>query len=260
MRAAWVSRLGDDGAGARILDALAAEGVHTSWVQRDPQRPTGVMLKDAGATVRYYRTGSAASVMGPEILDGVPAAQARAVLVTGVTALLGEAPHAAGLALLEAARGLRIVDPNLRSGLWGSDRRAELVLPFIERCDLLLGGAGELDEILVGSGVAGGAGWAGPADKAEALARRATAYGPREVVVRTDTTVGALADGSWTALDIRRGAAVDPIGAGDAFNAGYIAARLRGGTVAEALRAGMHCGTAVTTAMSDTAAFPRRSG
>ena len=173
----------------RILDALAAEGVDTSWVRRDPQRPTGLMLKDAGAGVRYYRTGSAASVMGPEILDGVPAAEARAVLVTGVTALLGEAPHAAGLALLEAARGLRIVDPNLRNGLWGSDRRAELVLPFIERCDLLLAGAEELEEILTGAagrvgvqlgcGIGGGR-WA----RSEALARRATAHGPREVVVR----------------------------------------------------------------------------
>jgi 2-dehydro-3-deoxygluconokinase len=271
LRVAWVSRLGEDAAGARILDALATEGVDTSWVRRDPRRPTGVMLKDDGAVVRYYRTGSAASVMGPEILHGVPAAEARAVLVTGVTALLGEAPHAAGLALLEAARGLRIVDPNLRSGLWGSDRRAELVFPFIERCDLLLAGAGELEEILTGAGGAGGSGLrpvgsggsglrpvgSGGEDEAEALARRATAHGPREVVVRSATTIGALVDGSWTALDIRRGAAVDPIGAGDAFNAGYIATRLRGGTVDAALRAGARCGAAVTNAPSDTAGFPR---
>jgi len=50
---------------------------------------------------------------------------------------------------------------------------------------------------------------------------------------------------------------VDPIGAGDAFNAGYIAVRLRGGSIDDALRAGARCGAAVTTAMSDTEAFPR---
>ena len=66
-----------------------------------------------------------------------------------------------------------------------------------------------------------------------------------------------LADGAWHELDIRRADAVDPIGAGDAFNAGYIAVRLRGGSIDEALRAGVHCGTAVTTAVSDTAGFPR---
>ena len=135
LRTAWVSSLGDDAAGARILDALSKESVDTRWVRCDPRRPTGMMLKDPDAGVRYYRTGSAASAMGPDILDGVPVADAGAVLVTGVTALIGDAPHAAGLALLSAARGLRIVDPNLRFGLWGSDRRRELVRPFIERCD-----------------------------------------------------------------------------------------------------------------------------
>ena len=267
LRVAWVSRLGDDAAGDRILDALTSEGVDTRWVRRDPLRLTGVMLKDTAAGVRYYRSGSAASAMSPDLLDGVPVRQARAVLVTGVTALIGATAHAAGLALLEAGHGLRIVDPNLRHGLWGSDRRAELVLPFIERCNLLLSGASELEEILTGAGGAGGSGesggsgrsrGAGGADAAEALARRATAHGPREVVVRSATTIGALAGGSWTELAIARGAAVDPIGAGDAFNAGYIAARLRGERVEAALRAGIHCGTAVTTVMSDTAGFPRR--
>jgi 2-dehydro-3-deoxygluconokinase len=260
LKAAWVSRLGNDAAGDRILDALAAEGVDTTWVRRDPLRPTGVMLKDPAAGVRYYRSGSAASAMRPDLLDGVPVQQARAVLVTGITALIGSTAHSAGLALLEAGHGLRIVDPNLRHGLWGSDRRAELVLPFIERCNLLLSGAGELEEILTGAGGSGRAGESresGGADAAEALARRATAYGPREVVVRSATTIGALAGGSWTELAIARGGAVDPIGAGDAFNAGYIAARLRGDRVEAALGAGIHCGTAVTKSVSDTGGFPR---
>lgn len=260
LKAAWVSRLGNDAAGDRILDALAAEGVDTTWVRRDPLRPTGVMLKDPAAGVRYYRSGSAASAMRPDLLDGVPVQQARAVLVTGITALIGSTAHSAGLALLEAGHGLRIVDPNLRHGLWGSDRRAELVLPFIERCNLLLSGAGELEEILTGAGGSGRSGESresGGADAAEALARRATAYGPREVVVRSATTIGALAGGSWTELAIARGGAVDPIGAGDAFNAGYIAARLRGDRVEAALGAGIHCGTAVTKSVSDTGGFPR---
>src|SRR5438477_23314 len=78
---------------------------------------------------------------------------------------------AAGLALLSTAHGFRVVDPNLRHGLWGSSRRAELVSAFVERCDILLGGADELAE-LVGAGTA------------ESIARRCTARGPREVVIR----------------------------------------------------------------------------
>jgi len=75
--------------------------------------------------------------------------------------------------------------------------------------------------------------------------------------VRGAGSIGVLADGSWTTLDIRRDAAVDPIGAGDAFNAGYIAVRIGGGTIDAALRSGARCGAAVTTALSDTATFPR---
>jgi 2-dehydro-3-deoxygluconokinase len=253
LRVAWVSHLGNDAAGERILDALAAEQVDTRWVRRDAARPTGLMIKDPDAGVRYYRTGSAASVMGPEVLSGVPVSDARAVLVTGITALIGEAPRAAGKALLDAARGLRIVDPNFRKGLWGSERRAELVRPFVERCDLLLAGIGELEEFLTASD-------GSRESAAELLARRAADLGPHEVVVRGATSVGVLERGSWSEIEIRRGDAIDPIGAGDAFNAGYIAARLRGDAVEAALCAGVQCGTAVTTAMSDTAAFPKRGG
>lgn len=247
LRVAWVSRLGADAAGERILESLSGEGIDTQWVGRDPARPTGLMLKEPGTGVRYYRSGSAASAMGPDALLGVPVAEARAVLVTGVTALIGSEPHAAALAFLGSARGLRIVDPNLRTGLWGSDRRAELVRPLIDRCDLLLAGASELLE-LVGDGDDG---------SAKALAERAQSRGPREVVVRGAASVGVLTAEGWQELEIRRDDAVDPIGAGDAFNAGYIAVRLRGGPINEALRAGVRCGAAVTTSPSDTAGFPR---
>ena len=242
-RVAWVSRLGNDPAGDRIAATLAAEGVDTRWVRRDPSRPTGLMLKEAGR-VRYYRSGSAASAISTADLDDVPIDAARAVLVTGVTALIGAEPHAAGRALLSRASGLRIVDPNLRDGLWGSHRRAEFVVSYVDCCDLLLAGETELRELV------------GGADD-QALARRAADRGPREVVVRGAHGVGALCDGAWRTLPISRGDAVDPIGAGDAFNAGYIAVRLRGGSIEDALAAGVRCGTAVTTAPSDTAAFPR---
>jgi 2-dehydro-3-deoxygluconokinase len=262
LRTAWVSRLGADAAGDRILAAIREEGVDVQWVERDAQRSTGLMLKDPDAGVRYYRRDSAASAMGSSLLDAVPVANARAVLVTGVTALISADAHAAGLSLLDRARGLRVVDPNLRAGLWGSGRRAALVRPFVERSDLLLAGDAELAEI-VGAGWAGSAGGAGRAGQAgehatgAELARLASALGPREVVVRGAESIGVLAGGSWTSIDIRRDAAVDAIGAGDAFNAGYIAVRIRGGTIDAALRSGARCGAAVTSSVSDTAGFPR---
>jgi 2-dehydro-3-deoxygluconokinase len=248
-RVAWISRLGADAAGDRIASELTTEGVDTRWVRREPRRPTGVMIKEPGVGVRYYRTGSAASILGPEDLTGVPLTDARAVLVTGVTALIGPQSQAAGLALLSrdtSPTHLRIVDPNLRDGLWGSDRRAELVMPLVERCDLLLTGENELAELL------------GQSADAKTLGRRISDRGPREIVVRSSASVGTFtSDGAWFELDVRRSDAIDPVGAGDAFNAGYIAVRLRDGSIEEALHAGVKCGAAVTTAVSDTSAFPR---
>src|SRR5699024_12252060 len=66
--AAWVSALGDDPLGRRILADIAGRGVDTSRVQFDPHAPTGVYFKDPGAEVHYYRAGSAASRMGPALL------------------------------------------------------------------------------------------------------------------------------------------------------------------------------------------------
>src|SRR5258705_7807008 len=62
LRVAWVSRLGADAAGDRILDALISEGIDTRWVERDADRATGLMIKEPGVGVRYYRSESAASV------------------------------------------------------------------------------------------------------------------------------------------------------------------------------------------------------
>jgi 2-dehydro-3-deoxygluconokinase len=55
-----------------VRDAIAATGVDVSGVRTDPDRPTGLLVKDPGADgtrVHYYGRGSAASAPGPEQLD-----------------------------------------------------------------------------------------------------------------------------------------------------------------------------------------------
>jgi sugar/nucleoside kinase (ribokinase family) len=49
---------------------------------------------------------------------------------------------------------------------------------------------------------------------------------------------------------------VDPTGAGDAFDAGFLAARLAGGTVEEALALACACGALSTRAAGGVAAQP----
>ena len=66
-RVAWVSNVGTDPVGSKIIDALAAANVDTRWVGRSADAPTGLYLKEpdtgSGAHVFYYRQGSAASAL-----------------------------------------------------------------------------------------------------------------------------------------------------------------------------------------------------
>jgi 2-dehydro-3-deoxygluconokinase len=238
--AAWVSRLGEDPAGDRVLAALGAEGIHLDWVTRDHERPTGLMLRDTLGAVRYYRAGSAASALSPADLEGVPIEEARAVFATGITPLLGHGPRRAVRELLRRAQGLRAFDLNLRRGLWGSDRTVAVIEPLLRSCDLLLGGADELAAFVPDAGD-------------EERARAAARLGPREVVVKRGRAGAAALDreGAWHELEPVPVHDVDPVGAGDAFDGGYLAARLAGAEVPEALAEGARCGAAVAATIGD---------
>jgi 2-dehydro-3-deoxygluconokinase len=245
LRAAWVSRLGRDPAGDRVLAELETNGVDLRWVRRDPDRPTGLMLRDTLGNVRYYRSGSAASALSPADLEGVPVEEARAVLVTGITSMLGRDPGRAAITLFDRATGIRALDPNLRPGLWGSDRAAELIVPLVTRCDLLLGGESELRL------------FAGNLEGAE-LARACSALGPREVVVRRGGRGAGvlLADGRWLEHTPPPAPDIDPVGAGDAFNAGYLAAKLEGAEPEDVLERAAALGAIAASTRGDTGALP----
>src|SRR5918912_548413 len=72
-RVAWASRVGDDPLGRLVRARIAAHGVDTSLVAVDPHAPTGVFFKDPGErkTVYYYRAGSAASRLGPDLVPSL---------------------------------------------------------------------------------------------------------------------------------------------------------------------------------------------
>lgn len=93
-RAKWVGRVGADGFGDHLVDAIAGYGVDTSAVRRDPGRPTGIYFRTATdrATdtheVAYYRAGSAASAMSPENVPYEDLLDTRVLHLSGITAAL----------------------------------------------------------------------------------------------------------------------------------------------------------------------------
>jgi 2-dehydro-3-deoxygluconokinase len=214
----WVGRVGDDRFGRLVRDTLTAHGVETSAIDVDEARPTGLYVKEltsSGTRMRYYRAGSAASAMGPELAARSELRDPALLHLSGITPALSES--CAGLVeavLAERVPG-RLVsfDVNWRPALW-SGRDPSVLLDFARRADLVFVGADEA-EALWGVGT--------PEDV------RGLIPGPRTLVVKQGADGATAYDGDDTAfVAAPRVEVVEATGAGDAFAAGFLAATLRG--------------------------------
>jgi len=226
-RASWVSLLGDDPLGDLITRELRAEGVAVHAPRRS-DRPTGIMHKHRRttgmATVSFWRAESAASRLAPTDVPDALLATADVVHLTGILAGLGPDSLACAQDTARRARavGTRVsFDVNHRTSLWrGRDARAAY-RDLAAAADVLFAGEEEA-AILVGAGTPG------------ELAERLRALGPREVVIKRGAA-GAFADDGVDRLDLPAVTvdAVDTVGAGDAFVAGYLSLRSEETTLAE---------------------------
>jgi len=249
----WMGRLGDDALGRLVERQLRAEGVGAA-VTRDPEAPTALMLKErptAGSSaVSYYRAGSAGSRLAPEHLDLDRIRDARVLHVTGITAALGDAPRAALDAAVDAAHGGGTIvsfDVNHRSRLWDAERAVPAYRALAARADVVFAGDDEA-ELLTGE------------RDTDAQIAALAALGPAQVVVKRGADgATALADGERATQAAFPVHAVDTVGAGDAFVAGYLAELLAGASLAERLRTAAACGALACTAPGDWEAAPDRA-
>jgi 2-dehydro-3-deoxygluconokinase len=264
----WVSRVGDDALGVFLTREIRAEGVRVV-APRDPGAPTGLMIKELRggrpSRVRYYRRGSAASRLAPADVDepAVAAAIAGATVLhlTGITAALGPAPLAAVERAVDVARSagtLVSFDVNHRATLWSDDEAAPVLGRLAAAADLVFAGPEEAALVL---------GRTPPAtvsfEEGEALARGLVARGPATAVVKLGA-LGALAvSGGIDTVEVHRAPArtvtvVDPVGAGDAFVAGYLAELVANRTVPDCLGTGNAAGAAVCAVRGDWEGLPTR--
>jgi 2-dehydro-3-deoxygluconokinase len=247
----WVSALGEDELGELVLHRVRAEGVDTAAVRRVPGRPTGLYLREevAGALrVYYYRAGSAASTLAPGAFDPAVLDGAAFLHLTGITGALS--PESAEF-LPWAARtareaGVRVsYDVNYRSRLWepaAARAATEALLPDV---DVLLVGDEEARAL-----------WG---EDEETCLERLAGAGPREVVLKLGARgCAASVDGERLTSPGFPARQVDPIGAGDAFAAGYLAATLWGLDPAERLRTANAMGAFCVQNLGDYEGLPSR--
>lgn len=223
VRAAWVSAVGEDALGARIVEDLGGAGVDVRWVDRR-RAPTGVFFKDpstAGTRVLYYRSGSAASTLAPADLDAWPLEDARWLHLSGITTALSASCAALIDALFARAGELGLpvsFDVNHRPALWAAGEAPPRLLELARRAQVVLVGLDEAERL-----------WGTPTaqDVADLIDAPTLVVkdGDREAIEFLREPGAAI---RVTRVAARRVRVVEPVGAGDAFAAGYLAALLRG--------------------------------
>ncbi len=225
LNVAWLSRLTDNPLGRLIARTIAAHGVDTAHVSWTTEDRVGVLFYEMGKAPRgsrvlYDRRHSAVSRMQPVDLpqdlfwpDG-----ARLLHTTGITLALGQeltdTAHRA-LQLAKAAGWLVSFDINYRHTLWEPSQARQGCQAYAEAADILFIPRGDacllfdLDADM-------------PA--ATILARLASAY-PRATIVLTlgaDGALGRAPGGDVIQQSAFPAEAVDRLGGGDAFAAGFL--------------------------------------
>lgn len=225
----FVSRIGADDRGDRVLEAMRDWGMDTAGLQRDDARPTGVV------SVTFDDGHPRFSIVADQAYDYIDAAAAAlavgrsqiGLLYHGTLALRGDMSHSALRVLrndkLEAAV---CVDVNLRDPWWGGT----LVREVLQRAHWAKVNEDELSQI---------------ADinitDDETLCHEARALRDRSGIDLLVVTRGEQGAFVVAGEDIFHGAPapvpqlVDTVGAGDAFSAVSLLGMLRGWSVTQTL-------------------------
>jgi sugar/nucleoside kinase (ribokinase family) len=244
-----VGVVGDDALGRYTLAALADRGVDVSACRVVPGRATGASVILGNGTDRAILTaiGTIADVRASDVPAAL-LARARHVHVGSYFLQPGLAAELPGFfRVAHTAGATTSLDPNWDpSGSWDGGYRATAA-----EADVLLPNAAECRAL------------AGVEDlEAAARALGSTGGAPRRTVAVKDGRHGGLAvgpDGAVARAAAIAADAVDTTGAGDSFNAGFLAAWLDGQPLDVALRLAVACGSLSTRAAGGTDGQPTRA-
>lgn len=237
---AYVTRLGDDHFSRMMLHAMEQEGIHTHLVECVPQRQPGLYMiandEDGERHFSYWRGESPArELLGTdqavEALEGA-LKDCRCLYLSGITLAIMTLDARTRLKMVlarhRARGGIVVFDPNYRPRLWRSPAEAKGVMEdFLAIGDIALV---TLEDELA---LQGGASVMSIVDDYRNL-------GVAELVIKcgADPVIVCHPAGFEEIAVPPVEEVVDTTGAGDAFNAGYLSARMRGAEPAEAVREG----------------------
>ena len=230
----WISKLPDSALGRRIVSELRSHGVRTdvAWDDSEAARCGTYYLEHGGeprgTNVIYDRADAAITTVSPDELPTGALEAAERFHTTGITPALSERAAETTTALLRAAGeggATRSFDLNYRAKLWDPETARAAYEELFAHVDTLFVPRRDAREVLGREG-----------DAVEIAHGLASEFGFDTVVVtRGSEGAVALRDGAVYEQGVFDAETFDAIGTGDAFVAGYLAKRLGGGDVADAL-------------------------
>ncbi|WP_304950439.1 carbohydrate kinase family protein [Sulfitobacter sp.] len=215
-RAGMLTGLSRDMFGDQLADALKASDVDTTHIIRSdrPSTLAFVKLEDGQASYSFFDENSAGRMIRPEDMPELPS-DITALFFGGIS-LASDPSASAYAALLDRQGGPRavMIDPNIRplfiTDAEGYRRR---MAAMISQADIVKVSDEDLN-------------WLNPAPLTQAEKISAMLDTGPSVVIVTQGAEGAiatLADGTSITVPAVKTHVVDTIGAGDTFNAGFLA-------------------------------------
>jgi 2-dehydro-3-deoxygluconokinase len=252
----WFSKLGEDEFGEYILRELRGEGVDTSTVVMSKDNPTGIMFKQFSAgnetSVFYYRKGSAASTMTPEDLPMEYIKQSKILYISGITPALSNSCRETLFAALDFANKVEhkiqiCFDPNIRLKLWNKEEAKECLSVIFNMADIVLIGDEEA-EILFGN------------SEPDHVIEHLRKLNVSKMALKLGDKGAVVADkNSSFHIEPLSVEVVDNIGAGDAFNAGFLCGHLDGKSIEECGKMGAIMGAYAVSSFGDVEGLPNRN-
>ena len=227
LRAGWMSKLPDHPLSRLIVGEIRRHGVDTSRVVWTPEGRVGTYYFERAVPPRpprvwYDRKGSAVTTLEDAEVDWSYLTSARVALVTGITPALG--PRLRDLTKrvareVRAAGKLFALDVNYRAKLWSPQEAAACLAELLPLVSILFCGRGDAERVF---GLTG-------EPEAIALAFREKFGVPTVVLTLGAQGSLALADRAYHQGKVPILEMVDPLGAGDAFAAGFLCGYLEDG-------------------------------
>lgn len=250
-KASWISSVGKDEFGSYIINQIRAEGVDTSYVKVNKDKSTGVMFKEtsAGETkVFYYREGSAASNLNKQDIKSEWFEDCKILHMTGITPVLSDECLGFTKEVFKKAeeKGIKIsFDPNIRKKLWKDKDYTCEIRDLALRSNILLMGLDEA-EVLFGT------------RESDEIFKLIFTEGKAKYVALKDGANGSIISDGIAILNINpiKCNCIDPIGAGDAYNAGFIAGILLEKSIEEIGKMASICGGLATETLGDIEGYP----